>query len=71
VWAPAATPYAIVDRLANDIASALAQPNVHEWLVDHGMEPLRMTPDVFARFVLAEKQRAMRILGASGSAHTQ
>jgi tripartite-type tricarboxylate transporter receptor subunit TctC len=69
VWAPADTPTAIVERLAGDITSAISQQAVHDWLVDHGMEPLSMTPQAFARFVADETQRALRTIKASRTAH--
>jgi tripartite-type tricarboxylate transporter receptor subunit TctC len=69
VWAPAGTPIAIVERLAGDITSALSHPALHDWLVEHGMEPMRMAPEAFARFVVDETQRALRTIEASRTAH--
>jgi tripartite-type tricarboxylate transporter receptor subunit TctC len=62
VWAPAGTPPGIVARLAEDITAALVQPDVNDWLVTHGMEPMSMTPQAFARFVVDETRRAAHIL---------
>ena len=70
VWAPADTPPGIVERLADDITTAIAQPDVHDWLVHHGMQPMSMTPEAFARFVLNETQRAAHIIDASSIKHT-
>jgi tripartite-type tricarboxylate transporter receptor subunit TctC len=67
VWAPAGTPPRVVKRLAGDITAAIAQPDVHDRLGNHGMEPMGMTPEVFARFVVGEKHRAARIIHASGT----
>lgn len=64
VWAPAGTPPGIVARLADDITATLAQPDVSDWLVTHGMEPMSMTPEAFARFVGDEARRAAHILAA-------
>jgi tripartite-type tricarboxylate transporter receptor subunit TctC len=69
VWAPAGTPTGIVERLATDITWAMSQPAVHDWLVNHGMEPMSMTPEAFARFVADETQRARRTIEASRVAH--
>jgi tripartite-type tricarboxylate transporter receptor subunit TctC len=69
VWAPAGTPIGLVKRLAGDITSAISQPAVHDWLVNHGMEPMSMTPEAFARFVVDETQRARRTIEASRTAH--
>jgi tripartite-type tricarboxylate transporter receptor subunit TctC len=67
VWAPAGTPIEIVVRLADDITSVISQPPVRDWLVNHGMEPMSMTPEAFARFVNDETRRALRIIEASAS----
>lgn len=39
VWAPSRTPSEIVEGLAEDVASAISEPEVHAWLVSHGMDP--------------------------------
>ncbi len=70
VWAPSGTPLEIVERLADDIASAIFEPAVHDRLVSHGMDPMSMTPEAFARFVADETHRAARIIHASGIRHT-
>ena len=69
VWAPAGTPIGIVERLADDITSVISQPPVHDWLVNHGMEPMSMTPEAFARLVIDETQRALRTIEALRIAH--
>jgi tripartite-type tricarboxylate transporter receptor subunit TctC len=61
VWAPAATPAGVVRRLASDIQSALAAPEMRAWLQEHGAEPMRMTQPEFARFVTSESKRASRV----------
>ena len=66
VWAPADTPNMVVERLARDITAAVSEPVVHDWLVNHGMSPLRMTPRDFTDFVRVEKLRAERIIQAVG-----
>lgn len=70
VWAPAGTPSQIVERLANDITAAITEPEVHDWLANHGIDPLSMTPEAFARFVVNETQRAEGIIDASRSTRT-
>jgi tripartite-type tricarboxylate transporter receptor subunit TctC len=67
VWAPAGTSPKILDRLARDITAAIFQPEVHAWLVTHGMKPCRLSPTAFARFVIDEKQRAAQIMKAAGA----
>jgi tripartite-type tricarboxylate transporter receptor subunit TctC len=66
VWVPAGTPARVVDKLANDIARALATPDLRDWLVKHGGDPMSMTQPEFARFVVSESESAARIAKASG-----
>jgi len=66
VWAPAGTPAPVVDRLAKDIARALAAPDLSEWLAKHGAEPMNMTQPEFARFVLSESESAAHLTEAAG-----
>lgn len=70
VWAPSGTPSEIIEGLAADIASAILEPAVHDWLLSEGMEPMSMRPEAFARFVVDETQRAAQIIDAAGMAHT-
>jgi tripartite-type tricarboxylate transporter receptor subunit TctC len=58
VWVPASTPVEVVRRLASDIQTALAAPEMRAWLQEHGAEPMRMTQPEFARFVTSESKRA-------------
>ena len=39
VWVPAGTPAGVVDKLAKDIARALATPDLRDWLAKHGGDP--------------------------------
>jgi tripartite-type tricarboxylate transporter receptor subunit TctC len=66
VWVPAGTPAGVVDKLAKDIARALAAPDVLDRLAKHGADPLSMTQPQFARFVLNENESAARIVKAAG-----
>jgi len=66
IWAPAATPVGVVQKLAEDIARALRDPAVREMLVKHGGDPMTMTQADFTRFVLAESESAARIIEAAG-----
>jgi tripartite-type tricarboxylate transporter receptor subunit TctC len=64
VWAPSATPIDILDDRADGIASVLREPEVQDWLVNQGMDTMRMTREAFARFVVDESQRAARSAAA-------
>ena len=66
VWAPAGTPAGVVDKLAKDIARALATPDLREWLAKHGADPMSMTQPEFARFVLSESESAARLIDVAG-----
>ena len=66
VWVPAGTPAGVVDKLAKDIARALATPELRDWLVKHGGDPMSMTQPEFARFVMSESENAVRIAKAAG-----
>ena len=65
LWAPAGTPPAVVEKLARDIAHALAAPDLRDSLAKHGAEPMSMTQATFARFVLSESERASRLIRAA------
>jgi tripartite-type tricarboxylate transporter receptor subunit TctC len=60
VWAPSGTPIDVLDDRADGIAAAICEPGVQDWLVNHGMDTIRMTREAFARFVVDEIQRAAR-----------
>ena len=66
VWAPAGTPAVVVDKLANDIARALAATEVRERVAKYGADPMRMTQAEFARFVTSESENAAGIIKAAG-----
>jgi tripartite-type tricarboxylate transporter receptor subunit TctC len=66
VWVPAGTPAEVVDKLAKDITRALARPDLRDWLVKHGGDPMNMTQPEFARFVVSECENAARIAKAAG-----
>ena len=63
---PAGTPAEVVDKLAKDITRALARPDLRDWLVKHGGDPMNMTQPEFARFVVSECENAARIAKAAG-----
>ena len=66
MWVPAATPAAVVNKLAKDIARTLATPEVRDELAKHGADPMSMTQPEFAHFVLSESESAARIVEAAG-----
>ncbi len=62
IWVPAGTPARIVDKLAKDIALVLTQPDMRDWLAQHGAEPMNMTQPEFVRFVRSESESAARLV---------
>ena len=66
VWVPAGTPAEVVDKLARDIARALAAPDVRDRLAKDGANPMSITQPEFARFVVSESENAARIAKAVG-----
>jgi tripartite-type tricarboxylate transporter receptor subunit TctC len=66
VWVAAGTPAEVVNKLAKEIARALASPDVLDRLAKHGADPMSMTQPQFARFVLNESESASRIIKAAG-----
>jgi tripartite-type tricarboxylate transporter receptor subunit TctC len=58
IWVPAGTPAAVVDQLSKDISRVLAEPDLRDWIAQHGGEPMTMTQPEFARFVHGESESA-------------
>jgi tripartite-type tricarboxylate transporter receptor subunit TctC len=66
IWAPAGIPSGVVEKLAKDVARALAAPDLLERFAKLGNEPMSMTSEEFARFVRSEMESAARIVKAAG-----
>jgi len=64
--APAGTPKEIVDRLAREIAKALANPKVIDQMEKTGVEPLAMTPDEFGRYIKREYDTWGKVVKEAG-----
>ena len=67
VFAPAKTPPAIVDRLHDTFAAALAAPDVRQRMLTLGAEPVSSTPKEFAEYVATEARKYARLVKASGA----
>lgn len=67
VFAPANTPSAIVNRLADEIGKALDSAEVRERLARLGSEPAPLRTDLFAQFVQAEQRKYGMIVQTSGA----
>lgn len=62
MWAPAATPAAIVQKLNAQVTAILQNPDVREQFAKLGIGPVPMKPDEFARFVRSEIANYQRIV---------
>jgi tripartite-type tricarboxylate transporter receptor subunit TctC len=51
LFAPAATPRPIVDKVSADVGKVLAMPDARQRLIEVGAEPAPNAPDAFAAFV--------------------
>lgn len=71
LFAPPATPPALIARLSREIAAVVQAPGFRDkHLVSRGLEPAVGTPDAFVAFLKADRQTAERIVRQSGlSAH--
>jgi len=67
LFAPAATPPAIVERLNDEFRRALGSSEMREHLARMGAEPAPTTPAEFAAFVRAELAKYERIVKFSGA----
>lgn len=67
IMAPANTPQAIVTTLNAEINKALASPEVKQYFLSQGAEPMVMTPDRLRGFVKVEIARWSSAVKASGA----
>jgi tripartite-type tricarboxylate transporter receptor subunit TctC len=64
--APGGTPRPVVEKIYQDVAWALALPDVRDRLSKMGMEPAPMPPDAFARYVHGEIARKKKLAQDAG-----
>ena len=65
VFAPAATPAAIVNKVSAEIAGAIQLPDVREFMSREGAEPVGSTPQQFAQFFKSEVDRYAQVIRAA------
>jgi tripartite-type tricarboxylate transporter receptor subunit TctC len=63
--APARTPRAVVDRVQQELAKALAAPDVQKRFAELGVEPRTSTPDALREFFVSESARWARVVEAA------
>ena len=66
VFAPAATPKSIVDRLSAEIAGVLQQPEAARRIESVGFDPMVGGPEVLAELLRAEIARAAKVVRDAG-----
>ncbi len=66
LFAPAATPRTVVARLHDEIAKAIAQPELKQRMIAAGLEPLGNPPDEFAAYFRAEVAKWAKVIRAAG-----
>lgn len=66
LFAPAATPRPVIDRLASEMATILKDPTLKESLMKQGAEPAVMMPDEFSKFITSEVAKWKKVVEASG-----
>jgi tripartite-type tricarboxylate transporter receptor subunit TctC len=66
LFAPTATPRAVIDRWSSTVMTALQTPELREKLVRVGLEPTGTTPEALAAIIAADTARWAPIIKASG-----
>jgi len=66
LFAPPKTPPAIAQRLRDEIARAVAMPDMVEQFTKQGMAPVANQPDEFARHLRAELERWAQVIKDAG-----
>ena len=60
--APAGTPKEIIERLHKEIARAIANPKIAQLYTNLGTQPISNSPDEFAAFIRAEKDKWGKVI---------
>jgi tripartite-type tricarboxylate transporter receptor subunit TctC len=66
VFAPAATPPAVLEKLAAEFAKALRTPKIQDFLAAQTLRPVGNSPAEFAEFVKADRANAQRVFQSMG-----
>ena len=66
VAAPAGTPRAIIMRIHNDMAKAIATTDVKEKMLAQGMDAVSRTPDEFSAYIKSEIGKWAKVIKAAG-----
>lgn len=66
VFTTGGTPMPTVNRLAQEIAAVLAQPNIRETITKQGMEPSALGPNEFSQMVNKDSQKWEKVVKTVG-----
>lgn len=64
MFAPAATPAAIIARLSSEIVSSLKSPEIRDFITGEGAEPVGSSPQEFSAHFRSEVERYARVIKA-------
>ena len=67
ILVPAQTPRAVIERLNRELNASLADPRVHQTLVERGFEPQASTPEQFVERIRGDLLAWARVVKASGA----
>ena len=67
LFAPAATPRNIVNRLSNETAKALQSKDINEKFLAQGADPVSSTPEQFVAFLKVEIAKWAKVVKDSGA----
>jgi tripartite-type tricarboxylate transporter receptor subunit TctC len=65
IMAPAGTPKAIIDRVHADVVKVVQTPEMRDFLLSQGAEPMLMDPAQFAAFLKAETEKWGKVVKAA------
>jgi tripartite-type tricarboxylate transporter receptor subunit TctC len=66
IFAPAATPAAIINKLGTEIAAAIKSPEMRDFMIKEGADAVGSTPQVFTAFFRAEVERYAKVIQTAG-----
>ena len=65
IFAPSATPAAIIHKISSEIANAIKAPDAREFMAKEGAEPVGSTPAEAAAFFKVEVERHAKVIQAA------
>lgn len=68
IAAPKSVPKAVADKIQQDIAKALAEPDIREKFVSFGYEPFTPSRDQFTQYIQSESNRLAEVIKKSKAA---